>query len=106
MARERKYCGTSRWKKEREGGGYPLTLRVETEKKDKFGHCTAIFVGHNPFPCFSMETSFPVLAAWLKANGWVQYGDTWLTMVEDSINDDTGEIWRHANVNTTIRKEA
>ena len=30
------------------------------------------FQGWNPFPCFSMETSFKVLREWLIDNGWYE----------------------------------
>lgn len=47
------------------------TCKVISErKKESVFHVT--FVGWNPFPCFSMETSFPTLINWLTQNGWIQ----------------------------------
>lgn len=68
-----KYVGTtytSYWRKESE------LLKVATYYKEGH-HATAFFAGTNPFPCFSMETTYGELSKWLQDHGWVlQKGST------------------------------
>ena len=38
----------------------------------KNGKHHVVFRGWNPFPCYSMETSFKTLRDWLSDNGWIE----------------------------------
>lgn len=41
------------------------------------------FTGYNPFPCYSMESTFHIVAAWLKANGWERQPGGFETIVRE-----------------------
>ena len=57
----------SRWVKD----GYGLTVFSNGKEGEKIK--TFTFSGPiNPFPCFSMESTFEVLSGWLRNNGWKQ----------------------------------
>ena len=96
---ERNLTITSTWTKENKichvhtnrdpGDDFPPT------KADKV--CKAWFTGYNPFPCYTMETTYAVLADWLKANGWEKQKNMVIVYTCDQINTETGEVvgsWR------------
>ena len=41
------------------------------------------FVGHNPFPCYSMNSTFHIVAEWLKANVWERQPGGFETIVRE-----------------------
>lgn len=48
------------------------------------------FVGHNPFPCYSMNSTFHVVADWLKANGWERQPGGFETITRESEHTNNG----------------
>lgn len=60
------------------------TCKVISErKKDCVFHVT--FRGWNPFPCFSMETSWNPLIDWMTNNGWIELAGVNRTVVEKEV---------------------
>lgn len=49
------------------------------------------FTGYNPFPCYSMESTFHIVAAWLKANGWERQPGGFVTTREEFADSITGK---------------
>ena len=45
-----------------------LVANYEKGEKPKTFYC----IGHNPFPCFTMKSTYHIVNEWLKANGWEQ----------------------------------
>ena len=56
------------------------------------------FHTYNPFPCYTMRTTYHVVSAWLKANGWTRREVTIDKYITDDISDETGEILNHWEV--------
>lgn len=49
--------------------------KVNSRANYKNGHPDKIvftFIGWNPFPCYSMVSTYPVVAKWLTENGWTK----------------------------------
>lgn len=59
---------TSIWKKDGK------VCKVHSTWKKGSTNITFQFTGWNPFPCFSMMSTYPVVAKWLQDNGWVDTG--------------------------------
>ncbi len=54
---------------------------------------TFTFKGCNPFPCYSMESTYESVSAWLLSNGWKRAARTTsITIFYDVIDDNTGEV--------------
>ena len=54
-------------------------INLENGKKCKVistrlpnGNFSVVFRGWNPFPCYSMETSWSTLQKWMTDNGWLE----------------------------------
>lgn len=85
-----KFKASSYWKK-----GCKI-CRIETEK-DATSHISKCrFHGDNPFPCYSMTTTFSVLAEWLRNNGWERINNEIFEIINDTIDDETGEVLCHS----------
>lgn len=49
---------------------------------------TFTFTGYNPFPCYSMKSTFEVVSKWLYENGWEKEGsiyETYYNVLSDEI---------------------
>ena len=53
---------------------------------------TFFFSGWNPFPCYSMQSTFGVVAKWLYANGWRPNGNSSVKTFYETIDTETGEV--------------
>lgn len=73
----------SRWVKD----GYRLTVFSKGKEGEKIK--TFTFSGPiNPFPCFSMKSTFDVLSAWLRNNEWVQISGYEKHVITHSVDYD------------------
>ncbi len=75
---------------------------VITVCKGNENHIHAQFRGWNPFPCFTMETSWPVLREYLVKNNYIQVGKEIQIWFMDDIDQTTGEIVNHWEKRTII----
>lgn len=78
-------CRCSVWRKD----GKQLRLFSngnDREKVKKF-----YVVGYNPFPCYFMNSTFHIVAEWLKANGWERQPGGFVTTREEFTDSITGE---------------
>lgn len=50
------------------------------------------FSGWNPFPCYSMHSTFGVVAKWMRENGWMPNGNYSKEIYYETIDTETGEI--------------
>ena len=46
------------------------------------------FSGYNPFPCYSMESTFTVINQWMKENGWTKKPGGFRVTTTTFCNDD------------------
>jgi len=51
------------------------------------------FAGYNPFPCFSMMSTYDVVEKWMQDNGWNRTSGSDVTFITDEICDETGEVY-------------
>ena len=92
MNKEKTICNST-WKK---GTDW---FHLTTTKNGNEKKYTAYFSGPcQPFPCFSMETTYSVLASWLNANGWERCHIVDKTHIYDEIDNETGEIVFHSEI--------
>lgn len=63
---------------------------------------TFTFCGYNPFPCFSMITNYKTVSDWLIANGWEREKYYSFRKVEDSYDNETGEVLSHCSESKII----
>lgn len=75
-----------------------MVTKVVSEYNDGNKIGTFEFQIYNPFPCYTMRTTYHVVSAWLKANGWVRREVTIDKYITDNISDETGEILNHWEV--------
>jgi len=61
------------------------------------------FTGTNPFPCYSMKSTYGVVAEWLKENGWTKTETERITRVVDQVDDTTGEVTSHSSRTTETK---
>ena len=65
------------------------------------------FSGYNPFPCFSMQSTFTVISKWMQENGWERkpggYRDTTTTISEDG---KVSEVYRTKEIFVPVPEEA
>lgn len=60
------------------------------------------FTGYNPFPCYSMESTFHIVAAWLKANGWERQPGGFITTSVSNEYNEFGE--KFVNTHTVVTR--
>ena len=89
MKTEREICYVSEWTKG------DKTCKVHSARKDGNKKANVWFTGWNPFPCFAMETTATCVIKWLKANGWERKVNGSITMFNDTIDEETGEVVDH-----------
>lgn len=53
---------------------------------------TIIVAGDNPFPCYSMTSTYHVVAEWMCENGWEPVSGYRKETRYDVIDDHTGEV--------------
>lgn len=75
-----------------------LVTKMVSEYKNGNKIGTFEFQIYNPFPCYSMRSTYGVVSGWLKANGWTRREVTIDKYITDDISDVTGEILNHWEV--------
>ena len=50
------------------------------------------FSGYNPFPCYSMESTFTVIEEWMKANGWTRKPGGFRVTTTTFFNDNGDKV--------------
>ena len=79
-----------------EKGNMVTKVVSEYENGNKIGFFK--FQIYNPFPCYSMRSTYGVVSRWLKISGWKQREVTIDKYITDEISEETGEILNHWEV--------
>ncbi len=94
MKRATKLIYTSTWKKEDKRCHITSEKQIRQQGIDPAINPigTFTFAGHNPFPCYSMKSTYGVITRWMRENGWTRIKPQKMKVVYDVIDDETGEI--------------
>lgn len=80
----------SHWKK----GDKSCIIRSEKSADNDYWDrvSTFTFSGYNPFPCYSMKSTYKVISAWMKENGWECKPNGYNACIYNIIDNGTGEV--------------
>lgn len=90
MKRETVVTYMSTWTKEGK------TCHVHSERKAGDRTAKFWFRGWNPFPCMYMTSTATCVGNWLNSNGWKRIPNDRINIIDDDIDETTGEILNHS----------